>query len=161
EIIGRHIRGQPCLHQLQIGNVPAVRAVSLVADRNIVVPEASFEDPGRIVEHVLEIEITGLQAGGLAASGTAATASPAAIAPTPAPPAASPTPTPAAFPPTGSAAASSPAAWIGRRHGSRLRGGDHVRVATAIGLEIVAAPIRRICSKLLDRRIDLACIVRL
>src|SRR5262249_23248009 len=61
EIFGCNVRGQPGLNQLKISCVPAVRAVPLIPHRDVVVPEATFKNPCSIIEHVLEIKITGIE----------------------------------------------------------------------------------------------------
>ena len=61
KIVGRNIRGQTGLHELEISDVAAVRAVALIAHLHIVMPEPAFEDSGRVVEHVLEIEVAGVE----------------------------------------------------------------------------------------------------
>src|SRR5262249_51838732 len=67
-------------------------------------------------------------------------------------------------PSTGSAitaaASTSAATWI-RRHRSRLRRRNDVGIGAAVRLEIIASDIRRVGGELLDRRVDLAGILRL
>src|SRR6266516_7666111 len=61
ESAGSNIGGQAGLNQLEIGYVPAVRAVPLVPHRDVVVPHPTFKNSGGVVEHILEIKITRLQ----------------------------------------------------------------------------------------------------
>src|ERR1700682_2331678 len=120
ESAGSNIGGQAGLNQLEIGYVPAVRAVPLVPHRDVVVPHPTFKNSGGVVEHIREIKIAGLQyqrrmtAGTATATGVAAGTGTAATGT--APPAASATAASAT-----TTAARATAASATRCHGRRLR----------------------------------------
>jgi hypothetical protein len=57
EIARRDVRAQSCLNQLKILDVSSIGPGPLVPYGNGVVPKPAFENPGRVIEHVFEVEI--------------------------------------------------------------------------------------------------------